>query len=149
MIRTTWVSYYKCQSNWHKVKILIYCHLFLEVYGTKTTFHQVHINFSMKSFSLLLVLLHRNWISPYWKHKKAVLYWLCEETHKIIRIWREDLKRISLLFHVMWPKLNCIMGWCDSSEQKYSILTCDNRKQIWKSFVVKLSFEIIIQKDDH
>jgi hypothetical protein len=30
----------------------------------------------------------------------------------------------------MWCDLNWIvlMGWCDPSEQKYSILTCDNRK---------------------
>jgi hypothetical protein len=37
----------------------------------------------------------------------------------------------------MWCDLNwivLIMGWCDPSEQKYSILTCDNRKvMIWKS----------------
>jgi len=58
-----------------------------------------------------------------------------------------------LIFYSMWCDLNwivLIMGWCNPCEQKYSILTCDNRKvMIWKSSVVELSFEIIIQKDDH
>jgi hypothetical protein len=55
-----------------------------------------------------------------------------KKTHKIIWLWREDLKRINLLFHVMWPKLNCIMVgviqvnkniqfWHVTIESKYEI----------------------------
>jgi hypothetical protein len=48
--------------------------------------------------------------------------------------YEEKIYRELIFYSMWWPKLNCILCWCDSNEQKYSIFTCDNRKvMIWEN----------------